>query len=144
MSRVLVSIRSRTQASERGSDRLNKFAASSSRLGTLLEGPVERPKLKFERTFSFSRYNFFYDSRAIKDNKGVIALDVGTREDEHRPGFYVVVVVMKYFATACFNNTVWSTQNSGDICSCADAILNCGDIPLAQLFAIVSADKGAS
>ena len=95
-----------------------------------MEGPVEGPELKLQGTFSFPRYNFFYDSRSIEDHKDIITLDVGTREDEHRPRFYILVVVMKYFTTTGFNNTVWSTQNGGNICSCAYALLNCCDITL--------------
>ena len=108
-----------------------------------MERPVERPKLELEWTFSFSRYHFFYDSRSIEDDKGVIAFDVGTREDEHRPRFYVEVKVMKDFVTVGLDDAVGGTQQLGNVSSCAYPLFNSGKVAVLNFLTIVSTDEGA-
>jgi hypothetical protein len=43
----------------------------------LAERPVEGPELKLQRTFSFSGDDLLDDSRAIENDEGVVAFDVG-------------------------------------------------------------------
>src|SRR6185312_14927276 len=109
---------------------MNRFRSIMKRYKELMEGPVEGPELKLQGTFSFSRYKFFYYSCFIEDNKDVITFDVGTREDEHRPRFHIIVKVMKDFSTTCFDDTVWGAQHSSNVCSCANAFLNGCDVTL--------------
>ena len=88
---------------------MKRFRSIMKRWTGLAERPVEWPELELQGTFLFSSYHFFYDSCSIEDDKGIVTFYIGPREDEYRPRFDVVVVVMKYLATICFNNTVRST-----------------------------------